>query len=315
MKKNSLLASFLICISIVSLALVVNMNIENVTFAQFDENYIDDIQSHTELPTFDTNVHADAIAKPGVSNITSALYFAIDFAKYLIGSIAIITLLITGIRMIFARKQIDDVWSKQKDKMIFMAVAFGVIMIADVAVKQTFFGTHGEVLDTVSSAQDAAIKGSEQIRGVVSMILMFVGTLAVLMLVTAGIRLLTSAGNEESQTKVKKQITWVVLGLFILGIAEFVILDIVFPDKGSRIPDLEQGKQLIKNFTNFVSAFVSIAAVLSSIYGGYLYVAAAGNEEQTEKAKKVLTGALIAIVLGLGAFAIVNTVIQLEPGV
>lgn len=305
--------SLLLCLTITSFALVVKTGTEHVGFAQYEENYLDDIQIHTELPTFDTNTHAKSTQKPGISNITSALFFTMDFAKYLIGGIAVIIIFITAIRLILARKNIDDVWTKQKDRLIYLVAGFVIIMIADFAVTRVFYGTQGEVLDTMSQAQDAAEAGSAELRGMVSLVLMLAGTLAVFMLIVAGIRLLTSGGNEEVQTKVKKQITWIILGLFLLGIAEFVVLDVVFPKQGSEIPATEQAKRIIKDFTNFISAFVSIAAVISSIYGGYLYVAAAGNEEQTEKAKKVLTGAIIAIILGLGAFALVNTVIQLDP--
>ncbi|MBD3156706.1 hypothetical protein GF369_02650 [Candidatus Peregrinibacteria bacterium] len=315
MNIRKFITSLILCLAITSFALIVKTGVDQVSFAQYQEDYLDDIQIHTELPTFDNNTHAQSTQKPGVSNITSALFFTMDFAKYLIGGIAVIIIFITAIRLILARKNVDDVWTKQKDRLIYLVAGFVIIMIADFAVTQVFYGTQGEVLDTMSQAQEAAETGSAELRGMVSLVLMLAGTLAVLMLIIAGIRLLTSGGNEEVQTKVKKQITWIVLGLFLLGIAEFVVLDVIFPNQGSEIPATEQAKRIIKDFTNFISAFVSIAAVISSIYGGYLYVAAAGNEEQTEKAKKVLMGAIIAIVLGLGAFALVNTVIQLDPAV
>jgi len=315
MKIRALLTSLVICLSITSFALTVKMSVEHTTFAQFNENYLEDIQSQTELPTFDSNTHANAIQKPGISNITSAIFFILDFTKYLIGAIAVIILIITGIRLILARKQIDDVWGKQKNRLIYLVTGFVIIMIVEFAVQKAFYGDYGEVLDTTSSAQTAAGEASSQLRGMGSVILMIASSLAVFMLIVAGIRLLTSAGNEEAQTKVKKQITWIILGLFILGVSEFVVLDVIFPEHGSQIPSADQAKKIVKDFTNFASAFVSITAVLSSIYGGYLYVVAAGNEEQTEKAKKVLIGSVIAIILGLGAFALVNTVIQLKPGV
>jgi hypothetical protein len=144
--------------------------------------------------------------------------------------------------------------------------------------------------------------------------MMIAGVLAIFMLIVAGFRLVASAGNEEAQTKVKKQITWLVVGLFVIGVAEFVVQDFLFPQKGETIPAAKQGVLLIVRFTNFASAFISVAAFIASMYGGFLYVTASGNDEKTQNAKKVLIGALIALVLGLGAFALVNTVIQLEPG-
>lgn len=57
--------------------------------------------------------------------------------------------------------------------------------------------------------------------------------------------------------------------------------------------------------------FAGTIAVILLIIGGYRYVAARGNEEAMEKAKKTLTAALIGIVLIILAFAIVNIVDQL----
>jgi len=48
-------------------------------------------------------------------------------------------------------------------------------------------------------------------------------------------------------------------------------------------------------------------------YGGYRYVMSAGNEEMNDKLKKTIIGAVIGLVLTMGAFAIVNTVIDFEP--
>ena len=45
------------------------------------------------------------------------------------------------------------------------------------------------------------------------------------------------------------------------------------------------------------------------IYGGILYVTSAGNDENVQKAKKILMYAIVGIVVILLSFAIVNTVI------
>ena len=45
------------------------------------------------------------------------------------------------------------------------------------------------------------------------------------------------------------------------------------------------------------------------IYGGVLYVTAAGNDDQVGKAKNVILYAVIGIVVILLSFALVNTVI------
>jgi Ca2+/Na+ antiporter len=314
MKTNNIFKSLVLVLTLAALCLTIKHVFgANIVNAALDTSYLDKIQSVTDLPTFDSS-HGQAIQRPGVSNITSAVFFVLDMLKFLIGGVAVIMLILTGVRLIIARKKIDEVWPKQKEHLIMIAVGFVLIMLADYLVKRVLFGAEGEVYQSEASVQLAAGAATEQIKGIYNLAMIFVGILAVLMTIIAGFRLLTSAGNEEAQTKVKKQMTWLVIGLFVIGIAEFVVQDFIFPNKGVKIPAAEQGIKLIVSFTNFAAAFISIIAFIVSLYGGYLYVIAAGNEEQTSKAKKVLMGAIIALILGLGAFAIVNSVIQLEPG-
>jgi type IV secretory pathway VirB2 component (pilin) len=312
MKK--FITSLIFVLTITSFVLVVRMAMVSPVYAQTNlQEGLEGIQIETQLPTYDV-AHPQAVIQSGSSNLTSVLYYILDFVKLLIGSIAVVTIIITGIQLIWARKKVDDVWSKQKDKLIIIVTAFVIIMIADVIVKNVFFGIQGEVYESQAQAQAAATEGTAQLRGVYNVGLMLAGTLAVLMIILAGIKLLISGGNEEVITKTKKQITWLTIGLFLLGVAEFVVQDIIFPQAGTQIPDVEKGKMLIINFTNFAAGFVVFASIISSIYGGYVYVTAVGNEEKTGKAKKAITGAIIAMILAAGAFAIVSTVLQFKPG-
>ena len=63
----------------------------------------------------------------------------------------------------------------------------------------------------------------------------------------------------------------------------------------------------------FIQIFLAVAggvAVVFLMVGGFQYIAAHGNEEATEKAKKTLTGAIIGIVIIVLAYAIVAIVNQ-----
>ncbi len=314
MKTKNFLKSLVLVLTLATLCLTIKHVFEtSIVNAALDTTYLDKIQNVTDLPTFDSS-HGQAIQRPGVSNITSAVFFVLDMLKFLIGGVAVIILILIGVRLIIARKKIDEVWPKQKEHLIMIATGFVLIMLADYLVKRVLFGAEGEVYQSEASVQLAAGAATEQIKGIYNLAMILVGLLAVLMTIIAGFRLLISAGNEEAQTKVKKQMTWLIIGLFVIGVAEFVVQDFIFPNKGAQIPAADQGIKLIVSFTNFAAAFISIIAFIVSLYGGYLYVIAAGNEEQTTKAKKVLMGAIIALILGLGAFAVVNSVIQLKPG-
>ncbi len=89
------------------------------------------------------------------------------------------------------------------------------------------------------------------------------------------------------------------------------------PEASQYAPGLAQNtdlRQYIKNVVNFGLGFLGIIAVVVVIYGGFLYVTAAGKEEQAGKGKKALTYAIIGILIILSSFALVNTVLLAGGG-
>jgi len=68
-------------------------------------------------------------------------------------------------------------------------------------------------------------------------------------------------------------------------------------------------REFVLKAVNFVLGFLGLIAVLIVIYAGILYLTAAGEEEKTGKAKKAITFAVIGLVIVIGSFAFVNTVI------
>lgn len=311
MKIRKFLTQLVLVLSITSLFLLIQGVSQDVSYAQSSiQDPIKSIQEATNLPTFD-DPHVEASQKAGASNFTSAIRYVIDFLKFLVGGVAVLVIVIAGIKLVMARKKIDEVWPKQKEHLIMITVGIIFIFVAD-AVVDVFFGVEGEVFTSEELAISAAQRGSEEIRGIYDIGLFLIATLAVFMLIVAGIRLLVAAGNEEVQTKVKKQITWLTLGLFLVGVAEFVVLDFIFPEQGTQLPATNVGITLIVDFTNFISGFITFAAIISLIYGGYLYVSAVGNDERLGKAKKTIIGSVIAIIIAMGAFAIVNTLVPLQ---
>jgi hypothetical protein len=73
-------------------------------------------------------------------------------------------------------------------------------------------------------------------------------------------------------------------------------------------------RSLALTIVNFFLTFLGLIAVVMIIYGGFLYVSAAGNQEKIESAKKIIMYAVIGIVVILLSFAIVNTVLTAGSG-
>jgi len=69
-------------------------------------------------------------------------------------------------------------------------------------------------------------------------------------------------------------------------------------------------KQYVIKIVNFALGFLGLIAVLIVIYGGVLYVTAAGEDEKVGKAKKAIGYAAIGLLIVMGSFAFVNTIIK-----
>lgn len=65
---------------------------------------------------------------------------------------------------------------------------------------------------------------------------------------------------------------------------------------------------LTGNLLGVIFSFISVVFFILIIYSGILWMTARGNDQQTEKAKEIIIGAVAGVILIVGAFAITNFV-------
>ena len=58
-------------------------------------------------------------------------------------------------------------------------------------------------------------------------------------------------------------------------------------------------------------ALLGVAFLAYTVYAGWLWLTAAGNDEQITKAKRILRAALMGMIIVLGAYLITRFVIEL----
>lgn len=317
MKK--FLLSFALFLSIASMVLGIN----SVVFATDPPagpqganpaGQLDQILQGSGLENFSGGYHRLASVDAGADIITSVIFTAIDFLKYLLGGVAVLFVIVSGIRLIIAGKKIDEVSEKQKENFKYIIYGLVLVITADELVTRVFFGDYGECLQSAQNAQECARTGSSLVKGIYSLILAVMASIAVLVLVIAAFRLVTAYGNEETIKKETNRIKMSVIGLLVAASGEFVVKRLVFRTGGTSQLDLVETQRFIYKFVNFISGFIGAAAFAMLFYGGYLYVASFGNDEQTGKAKKIIIGAIIGIVIAIAAFGIVTTVTSLTSG-
>ncbi len=67
---------------------------------------------------------------------------------------------------------------------------------------------------------------------------------------------------------------------------------------------------VILRIINYVLAIVGVIALAYLVYGGFMYITSAGNEDRVEAAKQIIINAVIGIIVIGVAAAVVNFVIR-----
>lgn len=266
----------------------------------------------TNLPGFiESGQHPDTFnLKPGVATVTSPIYYALDIFRYAISGIALIVIIIAAIKLVATST--DEEAEKQKTALVIGVIGLLVIQMADIAVKQMFFGEQGEAFEDLGTAEMFAEETVRQMRGIIGFVQIFLGSAAVLVIVIRGFTLIYESGDEETINNAKLHIVYGLIGLAIVGLSEIIVRGFIFPEGGKSMPNIEVGKKIIIGLTNYMSGFMALFAFAALFMSGYRYVISGGNEEVTEKVKKTVIGAAIALVLSLGAYALVNTFVTLD---
>lgn len=247
----------------------------------------------------------------GANIIVRALQQFLSFFKLIVAPIAVMMIVVMGFRMVAAGKENEEVMTKSKNFIQYSIEGLLIIFISDSVVK-VFFGSEGEVFrEGTSGAQIFGRQASDFFQGVYSLVEVLIASIAVFVLVMAGMRYVAGSASDDQIAKAKKQITWASIGLFVIGIAEFVVKDVLFQDAGTKL-GVDKAKELFASITNFAAGTIGTLSFLFLFYAGYLYSLGAQNEDNTAKAKKIIFGAVLGIILALAAFAITNTIVGLD---
>lgn len=254
------------------------------------------------------------------------VYGLVKNLKYILGAIAVLFIILSAIKLIVAGDNEETV-TKQKTAITMGIIGLAIVMMGDEFAKvlsvacapgELDCARGGFLSDPGNMIQQAALF-KQGTRILITFIKYFIGSVAVIMLVRNGIRFIALAGNEESVTLDKKNVAFTSIGLILMIIASTVIdkvlyiVDITRYDSSTGVmpainPD--RGMQELIGITNVVVNFAAPIAILALIAGAVMYATAGGNEEQTERAKRLIILAVGGMVLIYGAFAIISTVVS-----
>lgn len=127
-------------------------------------------------------------------------------------------------------------------------------------------------------------------------------SVAILYIVIAGFLYITARGDDAAIKKSKDSITYSVVGLIVVALAESIgaIFD---PARGISIGG---ANLLVISITNFLAALIGSVAIVYLVYAGYLYMSARGDAGQVTKATKAIWSSIIGILVAIFAYTIVS---------
>lgn len=73
-------------------------------------------------------------------------------------------------------------------------------------------------------------------------------------------------------------------------------------------------KDVLENFLTWALGIFGIIAVLAFVISGIMYLTAAGNTTQIEKAKTAMKWSIVGIVIGLGGVILIQTINSILGG-
>lgn len=255
---------------------------------------------------------------------TSGQKLAIDLVLRGLGYVKVLTvvvgvLIITlqGLRLVKAAGNAEEL-TKVKTTLIYLVVAFVLISMGQDLAK-IFDMSSGSLLSSPSEIIKHVQIFDKQVQVIITFIKYFIGAVATLNLVIAGIKMATQGGQEEVIGEQKKRIYVSVAGLIMIILAQPAIEKVFYvTDKQAYsgvtgvnpTMSVSGGISQVVGVTNFVISFLGVISVLMLVYAAFLYALSGGNEEQTGKAKKILLTTVIGMFVIFGAFALVSTIIS-----
>ncbi len=254
--------------------------------------------------------------KSGQAILKDLVFGGLAYAKVIVGVIGVLYITILGYQLVQAMGNEEDI-TKAKRGLIYTLIAFVMVSMAD-DLGKVFDMEKGTLLESPQEILKRVTLFDKQVQVFMTFIKYVIASFAAVMVVQAGVKMVTAGGNEEEVTKHKKNIMYSAGGLILIYVGDIFINKVFYKvDKQvySGITGVhpavnaKEGVEQLAGITNFIVSFAGPIALLMLIAGAIMYVTAGGEEENMNKAKRLIIATIVGIVIIYGAFAIVSTVI------
>jgi hypothetical protein len=151
-----------------------------------------------------------------------------------------------------------------------------------------------------------------------------IGTLALVMVIYSGARMIFSQGDVNAVGQAKQSMTYAIGGLVVVIFAYAIIAAVEYGLKGVGDLDPDDAPNtgfinplkdenllyFVQSTTQYFLAIIGAATMLYIIFAAFRYVTSAGNEEQAKKARAGLTWAVFGLISIIFSYVIITAVIN-----
>jgi cell division protein FtsW (lipid II flippase) len=187
--------------------------------------------------------------------------------------------------------------------LLFPCLAALVVLAPAPAYAQVNFldSTDCGILGIPCTGNETEVELGNRINYFTDAFIILLSTVAVIFLVYAGYKYITSAGNEEAAVQAKRQIIYAVLGVIVARSA-YIIRGAVQTTALFSPDQAAISLRLIADpFIELALFLIGTVATIYLIYAGYKYISSRGDYEASETAKRQIVYALVGIVVAAGA--------------
>jgi hypothetical protein len=250
----------------------------------------------------------------GIEGFRQLVNVILGSVGLLLRSVALFVLFAAGFVLVTAQNSASEQVEKQKMNVLYTVIGLVVFGLSADFIYNYFFINEGSYVVVGEGSEAAAIKVAldfgKRIQELLNLFLSFSGAGAILMLVIAGMRIILTPGNEEEMGHQKKIVMYTAIGIVIIGLANTLVNQIVFPDGGYSSINISALEIQLRGLSNYLLGFLGIILFVVFIISGVVMVANFGNDEVISQAKSAMKNAVIGSFVVFSAYTIVATLIR-----
>lgn len=219
-----------------------------------------------------------------------------------LGALAIMYLVLIGVKYIMAMGD-DEKMSSYKTQAAWLVLGLAVISVAEFVGFELLDPSGGK--DILESETEAKLM--DKVRDIVRFFEYVAGAFMLVNAILAGYHLIMSGEKDETISQEKSFLKSLLLGSGLILMAEVIVRVLSFRDSAERTTEIFVSE--VAGIVNFALSFIAIIAMAMLLLASVYYVISFGDEDQTNRAKRMIKTSIIGVIISSASYVLVRFLI------